>query len=727
MKDTMYCSQEQSIPRCLKQGGATRTIKAMSTQEELPLKEVRSLIETLSQYQRAYYVDSRPLVSDSEYDRLFDRLSSLEAQYPSLRFPDSPTQRVGSDLDASFPEVKHTIPVLSLDKAYSAEELLTWIERTENKVSRDLGIVIEEKIDGISIVLYYEDGLLVRGVTRGNGLIGNDVTANVKTIASIPLRLPEPATLAVRGEVYLPKESFAALNETMETPYANPRNLAAGTIRRIKSSEVAKVPLQIFVYEGFWEEQGQYTDHLSILSKLASYGFTINENLAYFASDEAKAKEQLKKAKLKGYAASFDSIASYIEDHTQKRSSLGYEIDGMVAKVNEVRVREQLGYTEHHPRWALAYKFESPQAQTVLLSIDLQVGRTGRVTPVARVKPVQVAGSTISNITLHNQDYINMLELGIGDVVEISRRGDVIPAVERVIEKNEQSGGVYQMDRSCPVCKTALIDKGAHTFCPNVQCPAQVQGRIEFFIGKDGLDIENFGPETAATLIELGVLHDTPDIYLIDYRKILADVPGFGEKKIRLIEEGVEKSKDCSFKQVLVSLGIPELGKKGAQILLSAGFDSMEKLLTLSDHDDVASLIAIKQIGEKSARLYIDALNDPEMRERIEKLKQIGLAMEEKGLEISSDQSFSGQVWCVTGSFEHFNPRSAAMDEVEKRGGRTVSSITGKTTHLLAGAGGGSKLQKAKELGIVIVDEKTFLSLLGEQEKKEERQGEFSF
>lgn len=701
----------------------------MNTYDESHQEEVRSLIEQLSRYQKAYYVDNQPLVSDTEYDRLFDRLQYLENQYPSLRFPDSPTQRVGSDLDATFPEVRHTIPVLSLDKAYTDSELLAWIERTETKVSRDLGIVIEEKIDGISIVLYYEEGYLVRAVTRGNGTIGNDVTANVKTIASIPLRLNEPVTLAVRGEVYLPKDKFETLNSQMEVPYANPRNLAAGTIRRIKSREVAKVPLQIFVYEGFWEGETDFKDHLSILSKLSSYGFRINSNFAYFTKDAEQAKRQLGAAGLKGYAGAYADIASYIKEHTSKRASLGYEIDGLVAKVNELDVRFQLGYTAHHPRWAMAYKFESPQAQTTLLSIDLQVGRTGRVTPVARVKPVQVAGSTISSITLHNQDYINMLELALGDVVEISRRGDVIPAVERVIEKNEDSKGVYTMDPFCPVCGTALVEKGAHTFCPNSQCPAQVRGRIEFFISKDGMDIDNFGPETAAVLIEQGVLQDVPDIYRIDYRKVLGDLNGFGEKKILLLEKGVEQSKKRSFRQVLISLGIPELGKKGAQILIESGLDSMEKLLDVAKRQDVERLTSIKQIGEKSARLYIDALNNPAMQERIAALASFGLAMEEREEEHALvDESFSGQVWCVTGSFEHFNPRSKAMDEVVKRGGRTVSAVTNKTTHLLAGSGGGSKLEKAQELGITIVDEETFLAMLGEGAKKrEEMQGEFSF
>jgi len=692
-------------------------------------QEVRSLIKQLSEYQKSYYVDSRPQVSDLEYDRLFDRLQQLEMDHPEFSYPDSPTRRVGSDLDADFPEVAHTIPVLSLDKSYTAEQLLAWIEKTESKLDEQVGIVIEEKIDGISIVLYYEEGVLRRAVTRGNGAIGNDVTDNVRTIASVPLRIPTNQTLAVRGEVYLPKASFAQLNEQLEVPFANPRNLAAGTIRRVKSSQVAKVPLQMFVYEGFWESDDQMKDHLSILSALSSYGFRINENLAYFTQDATMAKQKLKEAKLNGFAGSFGDIASYLDTHTKRRKDLPYEIDGLVAKVDELSFRELLGYTEHHPRWAMAYKFESPQAQTEVLAIDVQVGRTGRVTPVARVRPVQVAGSTISNITLHNQDYINMLELGIGDSVEISRRGDVIPAVERVIEKAEGGEGTYHMPTTCPVCSTVLVQKGAHTFCPNPNCPQQVKGRIEFFIGKDGMDIENFGPETAAVLIDRGLVTDVDDLYRLDYRKALGEQSGFGEKKIRLIEDGIQKSLKKPFRKVLVALGIPELGKKGADILVNAGLDSMEKLLNVAREQDIQRLVSIKQIGEKSAQLYIDAFNDAAMIRRIDSLASLGLSMEEQQQEDAPyEQSFAGQVWCVTGSFEHFNPRTLALEEVEKRGGRTVSSVTGKTTHLLAGSGAGSKLEAAKKLGVTVIDEQMFLSLLeGGAPNRDERQGEFSF
>ncbi len=703
----------------------------MNTHETDPRKEVEDLSDRLRTYQKAYYVDARPLVSDLEYDRLLDRLLTLEEQHPDLRFPDSPTQRVGSDLNSEFPEVRHTIPVLSLDKAYRSAEVSSWMTKTESKVAQELSFVVEEKMDGVSIVLYYEQGLLSRAVTRGNGEVGNDVTANMKTIASIPLRIPTDESVAVRGEVFLPKEDFLTLNKRMETPYANPRNLAAGTIRRIKSSEVAKVPLRIFVYEGFWEGEHPFTDHIAILATLASYGFALNPNIALFCKTREEAEKRLSLASLEGKGLSYADFDAYVEEHTAKRASLPYEIDGLVMKVNELSVRESLGYTVHHPRWALAYKFESPQAQTVVENIEVQVGRTGRITPVARVEPVLVGGSTVSNSTLHNQDYIDMLELAIGDSVEISKRGDVIPAVERVIEKNEEGNRVWKLPDTCPSCSTPLVVRGAHTFCPNPACPDQVSARLKFFVGKAQMDIDSFGPETITTLIGLGLLKDICDIYTIDYERSLSEVPGFGEKKIAAIRDGVEKSKSQGFRRVLVSLGIGEIGKKAADLLVDSGLTSMDMLLEIADREDEATLTAIKQIGPKSARLLIDGLKDPEMRKRIEHLRQAGLHLEEEESDSPDiEQSLAGQTWCVTGSFAHFNPRSLALEEIERRGGRTTSSVTGKTTHLLAGSGAGSKLAQANSLGVTIVDEEVFLSMLKAEnpaKMSEDVQGEFTF
>ena len=373
-------------------------------------KRAQELRDLLLAYQKAYYVDGRPLVSDLEYDRLFDELASIEKEYPALKTPDSPTQRVGSDLTGDFPEVEHTIPVLSLDKAYSDSEILNWISKTIKNTGENLSFVLEEKIDGFSVVLYYEKGVLARAVTRGNGFVGNDVTANAKTIQTIPLRLTEPIDIAVRGEIYLSKAVFEKINATLEEPYANPRNLAAGTIRRNKSSETAQVPLSIFVYEGFWQSNenineningditGNITDHIQILSCLKALGFTVNPHLAYFCKTKEEAALRLSQANLEGQALSFDDIPQAIKNATEKRASLSYEIDGLVVKVNELATRQELGYTGHHPRWAIAYKFEAPQAQTIVLGIDVQVGRTGRVTPMARIKETPLSGSTIKII-----------------------------------------------------------------------------------------------------------------------------------------------------------------------------------------------------------------------------------------------------------------------------------------------------------------------------------------
>ena len=654
------------------------------------IKEIRRLSDLLRLYQHQYYVLARPRVSDVEYDSLFDRLTELEKQNPELRQPDSPTVRIGSDLASDLPEVEHTIPVLSLDKAYSAEEVISWIEKTRKSAGSKLSFSIEEKIDGISIVLYYEEGLLVRAVTRGNGYSGNDVTANVKTIGSVPLRLPEPLTLAVRGEIYLPKARFEELNEKMTPPYANPRNLAAGTIRRIKSSETARIPLDIFIYEGYFEEQPD--EQKEIIDRLIALGFRVNQRFLFFKEES--------------------EIREYIEKSGTERDSLPYEIDGLVVKVNEITTRESLGYTGHHPRWAIAYKFESAEGITGLKSIDIQVGRTGRITPVGRVEPVLIAGSTVSNVTLHNQEYINMLEVSPGDTVAVSKRGDVIPAVERVVEKGEESEAHWSLPDRCPSCGTGLVKKGAHHFCPNRECPAQIRGRLFFFIDRRQMDIENFGPETVEFLIKRRMITDIEDIYTCNY-DLLKDESGFGEKKVALIKAGVQKSLEQPYLTVLSSLGIPELGKKAAELLLQGGYRSIDMLYKAADSNDTEALTAIHGIGDRTAEIIITELKRPELRSRIAALRQAGLKFEAAEEELpAAGGIFEGQSWCITGSFENYKPRETALAEIKKRGGSAVSSVTGKTTHLLCGSGGGSKRTKAEKLGVRIVSEEEFLEMI---------------
>lgn len=689
-------------------------------------REVRQLVDKLLEYQKAYYVDAHPLVSDLEYDRLFDELKRIEKSDPSLVFPDSPTLRVGSDLSNDFPEVRHTIPVLSLDKAYKADEVLSFFDKNIKKENNLLSFVAEEKIDGISMVLYYENGLLVRALTRGNGEVGNDVTSNVRTIGSVPLRLSEDISIAVRGEVFIRKEDFIRINKNLpeEEKSANARNLAAGTIRRQKSEEAKLVPLDIFCYEGFWQNEDEgLSDHLHILKKLKDLGFKVDPDLAFFASTREKAENMLSEVGLSGDAYSFDDMETYIRKKTEERKDLEYEIDGLVFKINEIAVRNRLGYTEHHPRWAIAYKFESPEAVTKLLGITVQVGRTGRITPVAELQPVFLAGTTIKRATLHNQEYIDSLELALGDTVSIVRRGDVIPQVEDVIEKNELGNNTYKIQHTCPSCSSQLKEEGAHLFCPNRDCPDQVVGRLVFFSSRTQMDIETLGPKTIRELYERGMLREIPDIYEARYETLIGE-PGYGEKTVSAIIKGVEESKNRPFKVLLSSIGINDIGKMASSSLVEAGFDSFEKLKSATKED----LLKAKAIGEQSANRIISFFSDAKVLEMIDKLEALGLHtssemdQEEK---IIPDENFKGTLWCVSGSFEHFNPRTKALEEIERRGGRTGSSVTGKTTHLLLGIGGGSKKETALRLGVKIVSEEEFLALLG-MKNEEKKEGQLS-
>lgn len=659
-------------------------------------QRAEQLRELLLRYQTSYYQTGRAEVSDLEYDRLFDELVLIESEHPEEKRPDSPTQRVGSDLSSDFPEVEHSIPVLSLDKAYSVQEILKFIEKAEkaNTTNSELSFVLEEKIDGFSIVLYYRDGILEKAVTRGNGHIGNDVTANVKTIRAVPLRLTKPVTLAVRGEVFLPKKDFEIINATLAEPFANPRNLAAGTIRRNKSSETAKVPLSVFCYEGFWEEPTGFTDHMQILNELKILGLPVDPNLSFYDKD-------------------YSALEADIKARTESRSNLPYEIDGLVVKVNDLAQREAVGYTEHHPRWAIAYKFEAPQAESEVLDIDVQIGRTGRVTPMARIRETVLSGSTIKNITLHNQDYVDSLELAVGDIVSISKRGDVIPAVESVLEKNSVGNTTWIMPSKCPVCNSPLVRVGAHHFCSNKDCKAQKKGRIEFFCAKKQMDIEGLGPSTIDVLFENNYVTEIEDLFSFPFERLIYDnIEGFGKKKVDAIKTAIANSKKQSFRRVLTSLGITEFGKKAVDLVVDAGFDSMDRLLREANVDNLSS---VNGIGPVTAREIVDGLHDERTMKLIESLKTYGYKMSEDkdGNQSSEEQIFKGQTWCVTGTFEHFKPRDKAMEEIVKRGGTEVSSVSSKTTCLLAGENAGSKLDKAKSLNVRIVTEAEFLQMIG--------------
>lgn len=681
---------------------------------------INRLTEELLRHQYLYYVKAQPEITDADFDALYEELSVLEQQYPQFARSDSPTKRVGSDLENDLPEVEHSIPVLSLDKGYSVAELNNWINRSVRSLARPVSVILEEKFDGASIVLYYRQGQLERAVTRGNGRTGNDITENVKTIKSVPLQLSESVDITVRGEIVLPKLAFTEYNSRMGDIYANPRNLAAGVLRSVKSSTVARVPLDIFIYEGFYADSPQ--THSEVLVRLAELGFKINPSVGCFSDDrQILSNHRRLYSSVAGLECRFgalEEIAAYVAAKQEIRERLPYEIDGLVLKIDELAAREELGYTAHHPRWAIAYKFQSPGAVTVLREITVQIGRNGRATPVAELEPVKIAGSTVSRATLHNQDYIDILELSEGDTIAVSKRGDVIPAVEKVIEKTADGRPVWQMPAYCPFCGNRLERQGAHHFCVNRSCPGRMLNRLQHFTGKSGLDIDGLGDRTVQLLFDKGWVKTPADFYYFDYQSLMLE-DGFGDKKIETLKEGLEASKKKPFQQLLAALGLETVGQRVAVLLVENGFDSMAKLLQAAQTDDWASLAQINGIGELKAKTLIRELLEPQSIQIISRLTDAGVAMHAAAGDQPDqvDNSMAGQKWCVTGSLHRFQPREKAMDEVRKRGGQVVTNVSSKTTHLLAGEKSGSKLSKAEKLGLTVYNEADFLKLLENSDK----------
>jgi DNA ligase (NAD+) len=676
-------------------------------------KRIEELSKELLRHQYLYYVKAEPEIPDREYDGMYDELVELEKKYPELVLENSPTKRVGSDLDNAFPEKEHTIPVLSLDKEYAGEELEKWLTKTIKNANRGLSFVVEEKIDGASIVLYYKTGQLESALTRGNGIVGNDVIENVRTIKQVPLVTPDNSDFAVRGEIYIKKSDFNTYNQTFENKYSNPRNLAAGSLRNIKSSVVANVPLNIFTYELFYEK-AIINDHILALSRLKELGFRINNSMGFFSDN--KEKIAMVREKLPGIASgAIKDLVAYVKERRAERDRLDYEIDGLVMKVNELDVRETLGYTSHHPRWAIAFKFDAPTAQTKLIDIQVQVGRNGRVTPVGILEPVKIAGSVVARATLHNQEYIDMLELGRGDWVSISKRGDIIPAVEEVIEKDLDHPTIFKFPETCPFCSSTLEKDGAHHFCKNRACPERIKRSIIHFAAKNQMDIDTLGEKTIAFMFEKGYVKSIPDLYTFDYNELLKE-EGFKEKKVNNIKASVENSKNKPFRKVLTAIGFEGLGSSAVSDLVENGFNSMEKIIETASRKNVEDFSRIEGFGEIMARLIIQHFTDPQNLALVDALKKIGLNFREEIKETVEMEeqvlTFKDQVWAITGSFEHFSPRSKAAEEIAKRGGKVTDSVSSKTTHLLAGNSPGSKLEKAKKSNVSIIDETAFLEML---------------
>lgn len=678
-------------------------------------EKIEKLSRDLLRHQYLYYVKVEPKISDLEYDRLFDELLELERKYPEFTLENSPTKRIGSDLDRTFPEKIHEIPVLSLDKEYSPEGVMKWVEKIESAIDEKSGFVIEEKIDGASIVLYYKNGLLASALTRGNGFVGNDVTENIRTIYSVPLILDQPIDLVARGEIFIKRNDFQKYNREYENRYSNPRNLAAGSLRNTKSAIVSKIPLNIFVYEGYFPGQNASKqaplDHMEILLQMKNLGFPVNSKIGFFSMDDSRFP-YLKNHFPGIFAGHISDIGSYIRKQASARENSDYEIDGLVVKVNAIQFRDKLGYTAHHPRWAIAFKFDSPVGHTVLNDIMIQIGRNGRVTPVAVLNPVSLGGSMVSRATLHNQEYIEMLELGIGDTVRISRRGDVIPAVEEVIEKNIKNPSIYKLVPFCPFCHSRLIKEGAHHFCPNRKCPERMKRTIIHFVSKDQMDIEFLGEKTIEFLFDKGFIVNIPDLYTLDYHVLLTE-DGYKEKKIDNIKQSVEASKRKPFKKVLTALGFEGLGTSMVSELIKNGYRSIDKIIDTAELNQPEKFSSLPGFGDTTAKLLIRHFTDSKNLEMIRALKEIGLNFSESEKSEPSDRPiFENQVWVITGSFQYFVPRTKAAEEIEKRGGKISQSVSANTTHLLCGSAPGSKLKKAKELPVKIVDENAFLEML---------------
>jgi DNA ligase (NAD+) len=657
-------------------------------------KEIRDLEEEIRFHQNLYYVKNEPQISDLEFDLLFKKLQKLEETYPELTSENSPTKTIGSDLDNQFEKISHKIPVLSLTNTYNSSELEEWLSKYPNEEYS-----VEWKIDGASIVLYYENGKLEKAVSRGTGGIGDDITENIRTVKNIPLQLKEKISIYTRGEVYMNFSDFEKFNAKHDNKYANPRNLTSGSIKHKNSSQVAKRPLRIFTYDGFFPDNKiKLKTHFEMLQYMKKLNLPVSDD-----SIIVKGKDVLKK----------------VEEFKSKKNNLPFPTDGLVIKINSFSLREELGYTAHSPRWARAFKFDALMKESVILEIDYAVGRTGKITPRARIEPIQLAGTTVQYATLHNQDYIDELGVGIGAKVLIAKRGEIIPAVEEVVEKGKE--GVFKLPKNCPCCNTKLIKQQGFVdlFCTNTECPDREKNNLIFFCERKQMDIEGLGEKQIQNLYDLKFIRTVPDLYELHKKKEeLFELEGFGKKSVSIILEGIEKSKEKDLRFVLPSLGFSEIGHKVTELLIESGYDSIEEIMKVcSSKNAKEELLSVHGFGDKIVDSLIQTFTNPNVKKLFQKLQALGLNLKATKKKTSSTEPLSGQSWCVTGSFENFQPRDKAMDLVLYYGAKKVTSISSKTTHLLAGEGAGSKLDKARELGIKILNEEEFLKLIKSLEK----------
>ena len=663
---------------------------------------IEELTRELNEFNYQYYVLADPSISDYDFDQRLKELERLEQLFPQFLDPDSPTQKVGGDITQRFQTVRHRWPMLSLSNTYSEQELRDFDERVRKSIGNDFQYVCELKFDGLSISLTYENGVLKRAVTRGDGVQGDEVTTNVRTIKKIPYKLRTdgyPEVFEIRGEIFMHRPAFERLNkeriENGEMAYANPRNFAAGTIKLQDSAEVARRPLDCFLYFLYCDDRNRlFSNHWESLKAVKSWGFHVSEHAAL--------------------CTTMDEVLAFIDKWDEQRHNLSYDIDGIVIKVNDYGQQDELGFTAKSPRWAISYKYKAEQVETELLSVSYQVGRTGAVTPVANLKPVLLAGTTVKRASLHNANEIERLDLRIGDTVFVEKGGEIIPKVMGVnILKRSADAQPLQYPERCPVCQTPLVRKDGEAvhYCPNDEgCPPQIVGRIQHFIGRKAMDIEGIGDETVDTFFKQGLLHDITDIYLLKEKQdTLKQLERFGQKSIENLVAGIEKSKEKPFEKVLFALGIRYVGETIAKKLV-AHFKTIDNLAAATK-EEIAS---VYEIGERIAESVTEYFGNDIHREQIERLKEHGLQLtvQEKAVERLGD-SLSGKTFVISGVFEQFS-REELTALIEKHGGKLLSSISGKLDYLVAGDKmGPSKLAKAEKLKIPIISEAELMELIG--------------
>lgn len=662
-------------------------------------KEHENLCREIREHDHRYYVLADPSIDDRQYDALMERLLAIEKDYPSLRTPDSPSQRVGGTITKEFPTVRHDVPMLSLSNTYSEDELQAFNRRVCEKLGKEsVTYTAELKMDGVAVSLIYEDGVLVRGATRGDGFVGDDITANVRTIRSLPLRLTNAdATgrrLEVRGEVFMHKKDFEALNTerelTGEKLFANPRNSTAGTLKMQDASIVASRPLRVSVYSLFAPEL-HLTSHYESLQTMRSLGLPVNANVRL--------------------CQGIVEVQAFCDEWEMRRDSLPYEIDGVVVKVDSLEDQRTLGTVAKSPRWAIAYKFSARKAETVLKDITFQVGRIGTITPVAELAPVLLAGSTISRATLHNEDFIRELDLRKGDTVVIEKGGDVIPKVSAVVlEKRPQDAEPFVFASKCPACGTALLrpEGEAAWFCENPECPAQVRGRIEHFASREAMDIETLGEAVVDVLVEHGFITTYADLYdLHTSRKELEKLERFGAKRVEKLLDGIERSKRQPLDRVLFALGIRFVGK-GTATLLANHFLSFDALRVAAKEE----LESVNGIGPRIAESVRRFFDDSRSCSLVDKLIRAGVSASLQETEPEQRLAFfDGKTFVLTGTLTSLT-RDEAKRLIETFGGKVAGSVSSKTNAVIAGESAGSKMDKARQLGIRIFSEEDFINEL---------------